>query len=327
MTESAGISSAIQSEGLSRDQALKPTFCPKAVYADRINRVTDYLCAHLHESPSLDELAKVACFSPFHFHRIFRAITGETVNFFTNRLRLEKAARLMKYSDSSATEIALDCGFSSSSTFSRSFKQYFATSPNQFRKSGTIENSKICKELFPLDEYLIPMSDEQLKARFPVQVREFPNRRVAFIRVIGAYQENRVLHVFEQLINWAKQMGLYESGSIFGMSLDDPTVTPQEKYRYEVCITIPESIQLPRDSDISVMNMPRCKYAVTRVSGDMRLAATATNYLFKNWLINSSYEPEHQHGLEIFLDKENACNWNHFDLDLCIPVKSLQHYR
>jgi AraC family transcriptional regulator len=279
---------------------------------------------NLHESQSLDELAQVACFSSFHFHRIFTAITGETVNFFTNRLRLEKAARLLKYSNNSATEIALDCGFSSSSTFSRSFKQYFGTSPNEYKKTGIIENSKIRKELFSINKHISPMSYEQLSSEFPIEIKEFPQRRVAFIRVIGAYGEGKLLEAFGRMVDWAKEMNLCETETVFGMSIDDPMVTPQDKYRYEVCLTIPDSIDINNHPEISVMTMPKINYAVTRVSGDFSRVATATNYLFSDWLINSPYEPEHQHGLEIFLDKENVCNWNHFDLDLCIPVKKLQ---
>jgi AraC family transcriptional regulator len=88
-------------------------------YAQRIDRVIDYLRGNLDRPVKLAELANVACFSEFHFHRIFRAVSGETLNNFTNRLRLEKDARLLRYSAASLTDIALDCGFSSSATFSR----------------------------------------------------------------------------------------------------------------------------------------------------------------------------------------------------------------
>src|SRR5450755_4372970 len=81
-------------------------------YAQRIDRVTDHLRANLHRPLKLAELAKIACFSEFHFHRIFTAVSSETLNNFTNRLRLEKAARLLRYSEQSLTDIALDCGFS-----------------------------------------------------------------------------------------------------------------------------------------------------------------------------------------------------------------------
>jgi AraC family transcriptional regulator len=126
-------------------------------YAQRIDRVIDYLCRNLDRPVKLGELAHVACFSEFHFHRIFRAVSGETLNNFTNRLRLEKAARLLRYSAQSLTDIALDCGFSSSATFSRAFRSDYHTSPSQFRKNGEIKNSKICKEIFPEDEYGLPM--------------------------------------------------------------------------------------------------------------------------------------------------------------------------
>jgi AraC family transcriptional regulator len=78
------------------------------------------------------------------------------------------------------------------------------------------------------------------------------------------------------------------------------------------------------DSSIETTILPKCKYAITTVSGDFNLVVAATNYLFDNWLINSSYESEPQHGLEVFLDKEDICNWDHFDLELFIPVKALK---
>jgi DNA gyrase inhibitor GyrI len=68
-------------------------------------------------------------------------------------------------------------------------------------------------------------------------------------------------------------------------------------------------------------------YAATRVSGDIRKVATATDYLFRGWLINSDYEPEHAPGFEVFLDKENAMDWLHFELDLRIPVRKLTKMR
>lgn len=294
---------------------------PSTTYTDRIDRVTNYLRENLSESPSLDDLAGVANFSPFHFHRIFTIVTGETVNQFTNRLRLEKAARLLRYSKDSLTDIAFDCGFSSSSTFSRGFRQYFGISPSSYRKGGEIENSKIRKDLFPIDEYLIPMSGRELRENFPVEIRRFPERRVAFIRVIGGYEEDRVPNAYRSLIAWAKGNGSWDQATVFGMSLDDPSVTPREKYRYEACLTVPEDVRPESDSGISLMTMPEMDYAVTTVCGDLKRMATATNYLFSTWLVESEYEPEHSPGIEIFRDKENVLNWERFDLELCLPVR------
>jgi AraC family transcriptional regulator len=296
------------------------------IYRSRINKVIDYVNNNLNKSISLDELASVAFFSPFHFHRIFVAVTGETVNHFTNRIRNEKAARLLKFSKKTISDISIECGFSSTSTLSRLFKQYFDISPGEYRKTGKIQNSKIRKELFPVNKYHCNMTGEELKSKFPVEIRRIPERRIAYIRVLDAFREGVVLNAFGDLVTWAKKMNLFHSETIFGMSMDDPEVTPKEKYRYEVCITIPQKLKIDSDSIIETTTLPKCKYAVTAVSGDFNLVVAAINYLFDNWLINSLYEAEPQHGLEVFLDKENICNWNHFDLELFIPVKALKKY-
>src|SRR5579862_9158696 len=171
-------------------------------YTQRIDRVIDYLRGNLDRPLKLAELANVACLSEFHFHRIFTAVSGETLNNFTNRLRLEKAARLLRYSEQSLTEIALDCGFSSSATFSRAFRSGYDTSPSEFRKSGEIKKSKICKELFPKDEYGLPMSAEEKRAAFPVEIIDIPERQVAYIRVTNAFEMDRVLAALNTLIDW-----------------------------------------------------------------------------------------------------------------------------
>ena len=288
-------------------------------YDQRIDRVIDYLRANLDRPVKLAELANVACFSEFHFHRIFSAVSGETLNAFTNRLRLEKAARLLRYSEQCLTDIALDCGFSSSATFSRAFRAGYDTSPSQFRKSGEIKKSKICKELFPEDEYGLPMSAEEKRTAFPVSLIDIPERQIAYIRVTNAFEMDRVLAALETIIVWAKSENIFSQGVLFGMTVDDPHVTPKHLYRYEVCFA--SSLPFRCMEGMSKLKMPPMRYAVIKVSGDLHRLATAWDYLYRGWLINSAYEPEHAPALEVFVDKESAMDWSHFELELCLPVK------
>ena len=292
-----------------------------AAYTERIDRVIDHIRGSMDRAIKLEELASVACFSEFHFHRIFRAVTGETLNSFTNRLRLEKAARLLRYSEQSLTDIALECGFSSSATFSRAFKDGYGAAPSQFRKSGEIKDSKICKELFDESEYILPMSYDEKKAMFPVRLVDFSERQVAYIRVVNAYEGDTVRLTFGKVVEWARKSGVLNEGVLFGMSLDDPHVTPKHLYRYEVCLA--SSQKLEPAEGISRTKMPAMRYAVCKVSGDIKMVATAWDYLFRGWLINSEFEPEHAPALEIFLDKDKATDWSHFELELCLPVKKL----
>jgi AraC family transcriptional regulator len=297
------------------------------VYQRRINQLIDYLDNNMDRSISLEELASVASFSPFHFHRIFVAMMGETLNTFTNRLRNEKAARLLRFSRKPIRDIAAECGFSSTATLSRSFKQYFEVSPGKYRNGGQIKNSKIRKDLQPITQYHCDVKQEELKNLFPVKIMQLPERKIAYIRVTDAFREGAVINAFATLIDWSKEVGLYNSGIVFGMSKDDPEVTPKEKYRYDVCITVPKELQVNADSPVQMTVLPACKYAFTKVSGDINLVAAGINYLFDTWLINSDYECDTQPGLEVFSDKENVCNWEHFNLDVGIPIKAVNNFK
>jgi len=102
-------------------------------YLARINRAIDTIVGDLAQPLSLRAVSEASGFSPFHFHRVFKAVVGETPNQFVKRLRLERALYLMSHSPRwSLTDVALHCGFSSSSDFSRSFKLHFGQAPRRF---------------------------------------------------------------------------------------------------------------------------------------------------------------------------------------------------
>lgn len=90
----------------------------KKEYRRRINLALDYISENYHKELSLEEIAGSAHFSKFHFHRIFKAVTGETVSGFLRRIRLEKAAnQILTDADKSITSIAIDCGYGRSQNF------------------------------------------------------------------------------------------------------------------------------------------------------------------------------------------------------------------
>ena len=95
-------------------------------YVERVNLAIDYVVSHLAEPLRLEDVSRAALLSPFHFHRVFQALVGVTLAEFVKRLRLEKALFMMAHARRpSLTTIALTCGFSSSSDFSRCFRQRF----------------------------------------------------------------------------------------------------------------------------------------------------------------------------------------------------------
>ena len=106
----------------------------KQEYQLRINKVTDYIHNHIDQPLSLQKMAGIACFSPFHFHRVFTILTGETPTDYIKRTRIEKAALLLKRNkELSATEIARLCGFSSLSLLTRNVTLHIIMTIREFR--------------------------------------------------------------------------------------------------------------------------------------------------------------------------------------------------
>src|SRR3954465_12819694 len=104
------------------------------LYTAGINRVMDHIDAHLDETLDLEARAGVARFSPFHFHRVFQALTGETLAERVRRRRLEVAAgRLLTRANATALQIALEVGFNSAEVFTRAFRAYFGVTPSAGR--------------------------------------------------------------------------------------------------------------------------------------------------------------------------------------------------
>ena len=155
-------------------------------YKKRVCRAMNFISRNIERDLSLEEIAETASFSMFHFHRIFKAVVGETVAGFTRRLRLELAAnRLLSKQLDDITTIAIDSGFSSSQNFAKAFRQHFGTTPSEYRKSKIgNENSKNENALSlqtMYDSYTVFMNliNNEGKNTMNAEVREIPEYHVA----------------------------------------------------------------------------------------------------------------------------------------------------
>src|SRR6218665_142606 len=104
-------------------------------YYFRVNKSIDYIKDNLHEELSLEKLAVLSNFSKFHFHRIFKSVTGVTINEFIKNAKIERALFfLMNNPSKTISEIAIECGFLSISSFSRAFREVKQLTPSEWRK-------------------------------------------------------------------------------------------------------------------------------------------------------------------------------------------------
>jgi AraC family transcriptional regulator len=295
------------------------------IYRARINRVIDYITENLAEELPLRQLAAVANFSEFHFHRLFRALINESLNEFVTRLRLEKALRLLRRQPPpSLTEIAVECGFNSLSNFSRTFKKHCGASPGKIDIEDFLKNSKI-GQTFPTESryYLQVFPADELHADFPVRVVQIPALRVAYIRCFGLYLDGQKgIDAYQRLMAWAQAKALMTPETlVIGMAPDDPEITPLDKCRYDLCLTVDEHIKPA--GEINVMTIPAATYAMHHCVGDIHQFERAWNYFFKVWLPASGYQPAPQPAMEIYLKRPEEIGWETFDIECCVPVQPL----
>jgi AraC family transcriptional regulator len=135
-------------------------------YIHRINRALQFIEKFYGDNIGLKDIADAAFFSKYHFHRIFSTILGEAPVEYLRRIRLEKAATFLHlYPNYSITRIALNTGFSSSSVFSRSFQNYFGTTPKEFRKRKRSQQSP--ESIVLSDNMFYPHGQNNKKKIYP----------------------------------------------------------------------------------------------------------------------------------------------------------------
>jgi len=291
-------------------------------YVDRVNRAVDYVTQNLAAPLRLEDVADVACFSPYHFHRIFRALMGETLAAFVKRIRLERAVYLLSHrGGSSLTEIALACGFTSSSDFSRSFRAHYGVSPRRF----DVESFRRARrDAIPGAE--APPNDGPSVARLPVAtnpdgfavtLRECPARRVAYIRVHRPYEGDNAVQALTRLLAWAEARGLADRQWL-GYQWDDPEIVPLEKCRYDAGLEVPDDTAA--DGDVSITTFPACLLAEIEIAGTIDVEMRALQWLYLAWLPTSGYAPAHQPMFEAWNGRPFAHGHEHFELRVQLAV-------
>lgn len=315
----------------------------RRIYQARINRVMDYIQTHLDEELRLEELARLAEFSAFHFHRIFRALTGEPLFQFILRLRLERAAaQLLSNPNKSITDIALDCGFSGSAPFARAFRETFAMTASQWRRGKQSKNDqtpgknsqiqgklrqdcRITLHYHQGNQILWRLNMIQKKLQAQVEVKELPDMTVAYVRHTGPYKNDAELFrtLFTKLMSWAGPRGLLNFPQTKTMAVyhDDPGITEESKQRVSCCITVPPDTRV--SDEIGLMTIPKGKYAMGRFELSVGEYEDAWNALFSDWLPQSGWQCDDRPCFELYHNNCEEHPEKKSILDICIPVKPM----
>lgn len=221
----------------------------------RIEAVCRTIEDRLAEEPTLDELAAAADLSPFHFHRLFRGLVGETVAGYSRRLRLERAAYRIEHGEDDLLVVAMDAGYGSHEAFTRAFRRQFGVPPSKYRDA--VKGEAAAPD---------PASDtaSDTGGELEIRIERIEPTTVACVRHVGPYSE--VGGAWKALMKWGWAKMLFGSPKTFGLSHDDPDVTEPERLRYDACMAVAPGTRTR--GRVELRDLPGGAFAVTLHRGD-----------------------------------------------------------
>lgn len=305
-----------------------------ATYVERVNLAIDLVVGRLGKPLRLNEVARAAGLSPFHFHRVFQAMVGETLAEFVKRIRLERALFMMAHSRRmSLTAIALACGFSSSSDFSRCFKSRYGSAPSSFDIKGWREaHGAELQAMMPGSPFASSPAAERLHIAKPgnrenldgfrVKIRELPARTVAYIRVNKPYEGDAVVKAVQRLMAWAERQGFID-GQWLGYQWENPEIVPLKYCRYHAAVEIPavHAERFRPKGEIGRFRFPPMVVAQVELRGGIELVLRALQWLYGSWLPRSGYVPDDYPALEAWIGRPFAHGMEHFAIHAQLPVR------
>jgi AraC family transcriptional regulator len=275
-------------------------------YTSSVNKALQFMDENLDTNLSLETISKVACFSPFHFHRIFKAITNETLNSYIHRKRIEKVASVLTHKpEVSITELSLLFGFNSNSSLTRAFKKYYNISPSEFRKQKNSRFSKISKieskngqERIVFEEYICSINNLKnwIEMNAKIEIKEMANLELAYVTSIG---EHGVTTAYDTLVKWATPLGLLKNPDTKMVTIyhDSFKTTNPEKVRMSACITLTDPVKV--SGNIGRTSIEKGKFIVGSFVIGLTEFEKSWNSLFV-WMAENGYKKADRNPFEIY---------------------------
>lgn len=272
-----------------------------ASYHRRIARVTEAILAEPSAPHTVKSLSDYANLSPFHFHRIYRSMTGESLAETVRRLRLARAARRLTVSQDSITTIALDVGYQSPQAFSRAFREFAGIAPTAFqaRQQALMQPGHSSAP----DVGLVELSSADVVGLWhhgPVESIGQTYRRLF-----------DGLHPLDRGPAHAAQMGVFRG---------DPY---RDEDFYYFAGVLASAVNYPSTVALEGVSLGGGLYAAYRLKGPFALINPTFKALFGGWLPNSGYGLDHRPALEFYRPPLSSQARNHDVTDLMIPIRKV----
>lgn len=286
-------------------------------YLRRIDHVIALLqqaVANDAELPDLAALGQAAQLSPFHFHRVYRALTGETIGRTVARLRLLRALQLLSDPMRSVTDAALTVGYETPQAFARAFRQALDASPSELRA----QPARLASELARLGR--APVGEAMPTPPLQVEVLSLEPFSLVATRNTGDFADLAV--AYETLFGWAAEHGVIEQiAGIYGVPQQDRRDTPPAECEFDCALAFAGDITA-RDGTVPLI-LGGGLWARLRHVGPYAGLDPATDALLADWLPHSGYTLRDRPTFHHYLDDPEQVPEAVLRTDIYLPLGAL----
>jgi len=274
----------------------------------RFQTVIDYIYDHMDEKLDLDKLAEVACVSPYHWHRIYRGLMGETLASSIKRLRLHRAAGQLVNSSATVDQIAKTSGYTRLQSFTRAFSETYGMPPAKFRSDGSHTQFKV------------KITEGRTTEMMDVNLQQVESFDVLAMSHTGSYMN--IGNAFEKLFGWLGVRGLIgpQLRSV-GIYYSDPDAIAENDLQSDACIALPKMNDIELDSSIERKSIASGEYAVLLHKGPYSNMRSAYQWLYGEWLANSGREVADQPAFEEYLNNPREVSPAELLTHIYMPLK------
>lgn len=297
----------------------------QADYKNRINRVFEFIDKNLESDLSLNAVSEIAFFSSFHFHRVFKFVTEQTLHEYVKRRRIEKSASDLLHKNITATEIAHKYGFSDNSSYSRAFKKYFGVSPTEFKNQNPNRFSKIRQlkskngqEYPDYEKYICVINNLKnwIKMNAKIEIKEMSKMDLAYVSSIGPHN---LENAYGKLMQWATPKGLMnDQTKMITVYHDSFKVTEADKVRMSASILLDKATETI--GEIGLTTIEAGKFIVGSFEIGLNEFEKSWTGLFV-WMNENGYKKADKEPFEIYYNNFNEHPERKAIVDFCIPIE------
>ncbi len=288
-------------------------------YSDRISKAIAFIEENLMNPLTLDRIAKEACYSKYHFIRVFTAMTGETVGDYVRKRRVSESAHELLLTQRTIVDIAARYQFDSQQAYTRAFKSVFEIVPGKYRKKG--------HRLVPFNKYTLSPSDlDRLQTDFITMIPKIVNtkeRKLIGLKTETCLADDKTTQMWQEFMPRRHEIKNNEDTGFYSVHVHNDNIT-LENFTEDVIFEKWAAVEVADFNDIPIKMFPYTlragMYAVFIHKGSASTFPKTMDYIMQVWLPDSEYKLDTRDIFTIMGEKYHGPYHPKSEEEVWIPV-------